>query len=73
MIIYQIGSSLTDVKTAKDFDLLIIVDKPVDICLYTTKQWQDFNSKGFSDVGQRVVLYPAKRKNNNLKEKLRLL
>ncbi|KKK50429.1 hypothetical protein LCGC14_3125130, partial [marine sediment metagenome] len=37
--VYQIGSSLKDPKNAKDLDLLVISDKPVDICIYTPEEW----------------------------------
>lgn len=64
--VYQIGSSLKDPKNAKDLDLLVISDKPVDICFYTEKQWKDFEAKGQSDLGQRIVVYPRKMKDNKL-------
>jgi hypothetical protein len=58
MRIFQIGSSLKNESTANDIDLIIVSDKPVDICLYSKKAWAEFQLNGFSETGKRVVLHP---------------
>ncbi len=71
MKVFQIGSSLIDEESASDFDLLIVCDKPVDLCFYTTEQWEEFKEQGHSEHGQRIVVYPRKRKGDkvgNIKE-----
>ena len=62
MNVFQIGSSLENEKTANDLDLLIVSDKPVDICLYTSEQWQEFIKIGSSDTGRRIVMHPLETK-----------
>ncbi len=71
MRIYQIGSSIEDPATANDLDLLIVSDKPVDICLYTLDDWEEFLSNESSCHGQRVVLYPRKNKGSKLNGNIR--
>lgn len=68
--IYQIGSTLSTKKEPNDLDLLIVSDIPVDICLYSTKQWDKFLKEGKSSEGSRIVIYPPKEKGPlNLKKK----
>ena len=66
MMVFQIGSSIEDPDNANDLDLIVVCDKPVDICVYTESQWKDFMLNGGSDKGHRVVLYPSKMKGNTL-------
>ena len=61
MKVFQIGSSLTK-DNPNDFDLLVVSDIPVDICVYTEEQWMRFNDNGGSDEGHRIVVHPPKRK-----------
>jgi len=61
MRVIQIGSSLKS-DTPNDFDLLVVSDIPVDICLYTTEQWEIFKQQGQSSEGRRVVIHPPKPK-----------
>ncbi len=72
MKIFQIGSSIDNEDTANDIDLLIISDKPIDICLYTPEEWDEFIKKGGSSEGQRVVLYPKKHKGSSALRKIEL-
>lgn len=66
MKVFQIGSSIENPDTANDLDLIIVSDKPVDICLYTTADWEKFIRNGGSWVGQRVVMHPRKHKGSTL-------
>ena len=66
MEIYLIGSSIKSPDTANDLDLIVVSDKPVDICLYTSQQWQDFQDNDQSCEGRRVVIHPPKIKGNTL-------
>ncbi len=65
---FRIGSSLNS-ENPNDYDFLVIADKPVDICLYTPEDWEDFMKTGLSDKGQRIVLYPRKEKGEKLLKK----
>ena len=60
MKVYQFGSSVDagGEEKANDIDLIIVSDKPVDICLYSEREWELFGSGGVSDRGKRVVLHP---------------
>lgn len=58
MKIYQFGSSLINEEKANDYDLIIVSDKPVDICLYSEEEWEQFKKVGFSISGHRIVAYP---------------
>jgi len=62
MKVFQIGSTITDKQTPNDLDIVVVSNIPVDICLYTTEQWQQFKNTGTSISGHRVVLYPPKAK-----------
>ncbi len=73
MEVYQIGSSIDNPETANDLDLIVVSDKPVDICLYTESQWIDFQAKGQSNVGHRVVIHPPKDKGVPNLRKVKLL
>lgn len=61
MRVFQIGSSLVS-KTPNDFDLLIVSDIPVDICLYSEAEWEKFIKNKGSNQGHRIVIYPKKQK-----------
>lgn len=71
--VFQIGSSIDSPETANDLDLIIVSDKPVDICVYTEVQWRGFVQHGGSAEGQRVVIYPREWKGNKLTKKVQLL
>lgn len=73
MEVYQIGSSINNTKNAKDLDLIIVCDKPVDICVYTDKQWLEFNKNGGSDKGRRIVMFPRSHKGNLLNSDIKRL
>jgi len=69
MKVFQIGSSICNPDTANDLDLIVVSDKPVDICLYTTADWEMFLANGGSSRGQRVVLHPRKHKGSKNPDK----
>ena len=71
MKVYQIGSSIDNPETANDLDLIIVCDKPVDIAMYTTDDWETFVHNGGSNKGQRVVLHPRKFKGQKLNGKIK--
>jgi len=71
MRVFQIGSSIENPDTANDLDLIVVSDKPVDVCLYTTADWEEFVKNGGSCHGQRVVMYPRKHKGNKLNGNIR--
>ncbi len=73
MEVYQIGSSIDNPAEANDLDLLIVSDKPIDICLYTPAQWSDFIKNKGSAEGRRIVIHPLKHKGNKLKKMVKLL
>jgi hypothetical protein len=62
MKIIRIGSSIDNPDTCNDVDLLLITNKPVDVCVYTTKEWENFKHTGTSSNGHRVVIHPGKIK-----------
>lgn len=71
MKVFQIGSSIENPDTANDLDLIIVSDKPVDICLYTTADWKAFIKNGGNCHGQRIVMFPRKHKGSKLNEKIK--
>ena len=71
MKVFHIGSSIENPDEANDLDLLIVCDKPVDICLYTTADWKKFIEDGGSCHGQRIVMHPRKHKGLTLNGKIR--
>ncbi len=71
MKIFQIGSSIENPDTANDLDLIIVSDKPVDICLYTIADWKKFTENGGSCHGQRIVMHPRKHKGSKLDGKIK--
>jgi hypothetical protein len=62
MRIIRIGSSIDNPGSCNDIDLLLITNKPVDICVYTPEDWEDFKRTGISSKGHRVVIHPRKIK-----------
>ncbi len=58
MRVFQFGSSLQNEEEANDIDIIIVSDKPIDICLYSEKEWEEFEKEGTSTSGKRVVLHP---------------
>ena len=62
MQVFHYGSSIVDEDSANDIDLIVVTDKPVDLCLYTPEQWAEFEVEGYSTEGHRVVIHPAKNK-----------
>ena len=62
MQVFHYGSSVTEEKSANDIDLIVVADKPVDLCIYTPEQWERCRSNGHSSEGHRTVIYPAKDK-----------
>ncbi len=71
MKVFQIGSSIENPDKANDLDLIIVSDKPVDICLYTTADWKKFIEDGGSCHGQRIVMHPRKHKGDSLDGKVK--
>jgi hypothetical protein len=66
MKIFQIGSSIDTPEISNDLDLIIVSDIPVDMCLYTEEQWEDFKTNGHSSKGHRTVIHPPKDKGKKL-------
>ncbi|KKN64867.1 hypothetical protein LCGC14_0487010 [marine sediment metagenome] len=62
MQVFHYGSSIVDEKSANDIDLIVVTDKPVDLCIYTPEQWAEFKATGHSTEGHRTVIHPAKSK-----------
>ena len=66
MKVFQIGSSIDNPEEASDLDLIIVSDKPVDICVYTEQQWLQFEENGGSSDGRRIVIHPQSWKGDKL-------
>ncbi len=58
MEVFLYGSALENEQTANDIDLIVVTDKPVDLCVYSEAEWEAFKISGVSKVGKRVVLHP---------------
>ncbi len=58
MEVFLYGSILENEQTANDVDLIVVSDKPVDICVYSKVEWKAFKVSGVSKAGKRVVLHP---------------
>ena len=71
MKVFQIGSSIENPDKANDLDLIIVSDKPVDICLYTTADWKAFVRNSGSCHGQRIVMHPRKHEGGVLDGKIK--
>ncbi len=61
-LIFLYGSSLGNLQDAADLDLIIVSEKPVDVCVYTPEEWEELNSKGEILCRGRTVLYPSSYK-----------
>ena len=59
--IYQYGSSLSDENNSRDYDLFIVSDRCVDICLHTPESWDEYKLTGNSTKGHRVIIAPPKK------------
>ncbi len=56
--VFLYGSSLDNEQTANDVDLIVVSNKPIDICVYSETEWNEFEKSGISTAGKRVVLHP---------------
>ena len=73
MKVFQIGSSIDTPEIANDLDLIVVSDKPLDVCLYTESQWKNFQTNGHSSEGHRTVIHPPKDKSRKLLKLKQLL
>ncbi len=64
--VFLIGSSIKNPETANGLDLIVVSDKPIDLCIYTPEQWDEFKRDSQSDKGQRIIIYPQAMKGNKL-------
>ncbi len=55
--IFLYGSSLDG--EGNDIDIIIVSDKPVDVCIYTPREWKSLNDKGRIMCRGRTVLHPT--------------
>ena len=58
MRVFLYGSAMADEQAANDIDLMVVSDKPVDLCVYSEAEWEAFKESGVSTAGKRVVLHP---------------
>jgi len=61
-LVFLYGSSLKNLQNVADLDLIIVTEKPVDVCVYTPEEWKELNSNREILCRGRTVLYPSSHK-----------